>query len=183
MKNLSTIPAFPILILASCQSPDRTAIRTVAKGDSAEHDGSAAGATVRRFHDRINFLHRQCHRAHPPCRLHALDRSDLHSQHGEVPLGYGLKTTRLTNPAAEIHKLPPLDLILLSNFHGDHFDQVAERDLNKATPIVTTQSAAEELAERGFTNIHPLETGGRSRSKKARPVFGSPPCLVSTHHD
>ncbi|CUS37471.1 hypothetical protein [Candidatus Nitrospira nitrificans] len=49
MKNLSTIPAFPSLILASCQSPDRTAIRTVAKGDSAEHDGSASGATVRRF--------------------------------------------------------------------------------------------------------------------------------------
>lgn len=110
MKNLSTTPAFPSLILASCQSPDRTAIRTVAKGDSAEHDGSAAGATVRRFHDRINFLHRQCHRAHPLCRLHALDRSDLHSQHGEVPLGYGLKTTRLTNPAAEIHELPPWTL-------------------------------------------------------------------------
>lgn len=31
MKNLSTTPAFPSLILASCQSPDRTAIRTVAK--------------------------------------------------------------------------------------------------------------------------------------------------------
>lgn len=81
-------------------------------------------------------------------------------KHGEVPLGYGLKTTRLTNPAAEIHELPPLDLILLSHFHGDHFDQVAERDLNKTTPIVTTQSAAEALAERGFTNIHPLETWG-----------------------
>lgn len=60
----------------------------------------------------------------------------------------------------EIHDLPPLDLIVLSHFHGDHFDQVAERDLDKAIPIVTTQTAAEELAERGFKNIHPMETWG-----------------------
>lgn len=81
-------------------------------------------------------------------------------KHGEVPLGYGLKTTRLTNPAVDIHDLPPLDLIVLSHFHGDHFDQVAERDLDKSIPIVTTQAAAVELAERGFKDIRPLETWG-----------------------
>jgi hypothetical protein len=34
-------------------------------------------------------------------------------KHGEMPLGSGLKTTRLTNPAMDIHDLPPLDLIVL----------------------------------------------------------------------
>lgn len=57
----------------------------------------------------------------------------------------------------DIGDLPPLDLIILSHFHGDHFDQVAERDLDKTVPIVTTDQAAKELAQRGFTRTHPLE--------------------------
>jgi L-ascorbate metabolism protein UlaG (beta-lactamase superfamily) len=81
-------------------------------------------------------------------------------KHGEVPLGYGLKTTRLTDPAMDIRDLPPVDLIVLSHFHGDHFDEVAERELNKSIPIVTTRTAAEPLAERGFKHIRPLETWG-----------------------
>ncbi len=78
--------------------------------------------------------------------------------HEKVPVGYGLHTTRLTNPAVDIEDLPPLDLILLSHFHGDHFDQVAERELDKALPIVTTPEAVKELDKRGFDNTHPLET-------------------------
>ena len=78
--------------------------------------------------------------------------------HEQVPLGYGLQTTRLTNPAIEIHDLPPLDLIVLSHFHGDHFDQVAERELNKSLPIVTTPEAAKEVGQRGFGNTYPLGT-------------------------
>jgi L-ascorbate metabolism protein UlaG (beta-lactamase superfamily) len=64
----------------------------------------------------------------------------------------------LTNPAIEIHDLPPLDLVVLSHFHGDHFDQVAERELDKSLPIVTTPKATKELAQRGFNNAYPLET-------------------------
>jgi L-ascorbate metabolism protein UlaG (beta-lactamase superfamily) len=78
--------------------------------------------------------------------------------HEQVPLGYGLHTTRLTNPAIEIDALPPLDLIVLSHFHGDHFDQVAERELDKALPIVTTPEAARTLGERGFGRTYALET-------------------------
>lgn len=160
MKYLSTALATLSLILASCQSPDRTAIRTVAKETAPTTmvlppiqqpadftTGSIffiGNATVLIRYAGFTIL---------------TDPTFIH-KHGEVPLGYGLKTTRLTDPAVEIHELPALDLILLSHFHGDHFDQVAERDLNKATPIVTTQSAAEALAERGFTDIHPLETWG-----------------------
>lgn len=78
--------------------------------------------------------------------------------HEQTWLGYGLHTTRLTNPAIDIDQLPRLDLIVLSHFHGDHFDQVAEHNLDKALPIVTVPQAAKELRERGFTNLHALET-------------------------
>jgi L-ascorbate metabolism protein UlaG (beta-lactamase superfamily) len=36
----------------------------------------------------------------------------------------------------EIEDLPLLDFVLLSHLHGDHFDRVAERKLNKAIPII-----------------------------------------------
>jgi len=78
--------------------------------------------------------------------------------HEEVPLGYGMHTTRLTDPAVDIADLPPLDLVLLSHFHGDHFDQVAERDLDKALPIVTTPQACKDLADRGFHHTFGLRT-------------------------
>jgi L-ascorbate metabolism protein UlaG (beta-lactamase superfamily) len=47
--------------------------------------------------------------------------------------------------------------VLLSHFHGDHFDQIAERDLDRALPIVTTPQSAEALAERGFVDCRPLD--------------------------
>jgi L-ascorbate metabolism protein UlaG (beta-lactamase superfamily) len=77
--------------------------------------------------------------------------------HEKVNLGFGLYTTRLTNPAMNIEQLPPLDLVILSHFHGDHFDQVAVRELDKSLPIVTTPHASEELSLRGFTNPQQLD--------------------------
>lgn len=79
-------------------------------------------------------------------------------RHEKVTLGYGLDTTRLTNPAMEINQLPPLDLVLLSHFHGDHFDQVTIRELDKSLPIVTNSHAVDELSIRGFINTKKLET-------------------------
>jgi L-ascorbate metabolism protein UlaG (beta-lactamase superfamily) len=79
-------------------------------------------------------------------------------KHEQVSIGYGMHSTRLTDPAMEIGDLPPLDLIILSHFHGDHFDQVAERELDKSLPIVTTAEAVKELTQRGFSHTHPLET-------------------------
>ncbi|WP_228386304.1 MBL fold metallo-hydrolase [Ornithinicoccus halotolerans] len=79
-------------------------------------------------------------------------------RHEKVPLGYGLSTTRLTDPAMEVADLPPLDLVLLSHFHGDHFDQVAERELDNQLPVVTTPQSAAVLGKRGFTNSWPLRT-------------------------
>jgi L-ascorbate metabolism protein UlaG (beta-lactamase superfamily) len=79
-------------------------------------------------------------------------------RHEQVSIGYGLHATRLKDPAMEIGELPPLDLIVLSHFHGDHFDQVAEKDLDKALPIITTPEAKKELEERGFHGARSLET-------------------------
>jgi L-ascorbate metabolism protein UlaG (beta-lactamase superfamily) len=78
--------------------------------------------------------------------------------HEKVHLGYGLHSTRLTNLAIDIKELPPLDLIILSHFHGDHFDQVAVRKLDKSLPIVTTSHATEELSLRGFTKPEKIDT-------------------------
>jgi L-ascorbate metabolism protein UlaG (beta-lactamase superfamily) len=75
-----------------------------------------------------------------------------------VHLGYGLTSRRVTNPAVEIEDLPPLDFVLLSHLHGDHFDRVAERKLNKATPIVSTRHATRYLRRNGFTSAHALRT-------------------------
>ncbi len=76
-----------------------------------------------------------------PNFLHAGDHAHL---------GYGLRSQRLTNPAIEIEDLPPLDLVVLSHLHGDHFDRVAEEKLDKTLPIVTTPHAATWLEGKGF---------------------------------
>jgi L-ascorbate metabolism protein UlaG (beta-lactamase superfamily) len=85
------------------------------------------------------------------------DPNFLH-QGDHVHLGYGLISRRRTNPAVEIEDLPSLDFVLLSHIHGDHFDRVAERKLNRATPIVSTRHAVAYLKRKGFTATHALGT-------------------------
>jgi len=75
-----------------------------------------------------------------------------------VHLGYGLHSERLTDPAIDIEDLPPLDLVLLSHLHGDHFDRVAEEKLDKMIPIVTTPHAARYLEGKGFRPPTALKT-------------------------
>jgi L-ascorbate metabolism protein UlaG (beta-lactamase superfamily) len=75
-----------------------------------------------------------------------------------VHLGYGLTSERLTEPALDIDELPPLDLCVLSHYHGDHFDRIAEEKLPKDLPIVTTEHAATELTDKGFTAPVALDT-------------------------
>jgi L-ascorbate metabolism protein UlaG (beta-lactamase superfamily) len=53
------------------------------------------------------------------------DPNFLHAG-GHVHLGYGMTAEQLTNPAIDIENLPPIDFCILSHYHGDHFDQVAE---------------------------------------------------------
>ncbi len=75
-----------------------------------------------------------------------------------VHLGYGLTSVRKTDPAVEIEDLPSLDFVLLSHLHGDHFDRVVERKLNRATPIISTRHASRYLQKVGFTQTHSLES-------------------------
>ena len=77
-----------------------------------------------------------------------------------VRLGYGLRATRRTEPALGIDDLPPLDLVLLSHLHEDHFDRLVERRLRRDFPIVTTPHAAAALSGKGFSATHALTTWG-----------------------
>ena len=104
-------------------------------------------------------------------------------RHEKVDLGGGIQATRQTDPAMEIGDLPPIDLIVLSHFHGDHFDRVAIAELNKSIPIVTTPHAGKELRERGFlviTELDPWTTvtffkGGARLNITATPGRHGPP--------
>ncbi|WP_416237904.1 MBL fold metallo-hydrolase [Streptomyces sp. NEAU-W12] len=58
-------------------------------------------------------------------------------------LGYGLLTRRLKEPAATVDQLPAgLDAVVLSHLHGDHWDRMARRNLDRALPVLTTPHAA-----------------------------------------
>ena len=65
-------------------------------------------------------------------------------------LGKGLWSRRLTDPAMTVDELPPLDLVVLSHLHGDHFDRVARHGLPPGTRVVTTPQAAARLDRWGF---------------------------------
>jgi L-ascorbate metabolism protein UlaG (beta-lactamase superfamily) len=73
-------------------------------------------------------------------------------------LGYGLVSKRLHEPALAVDQLPPLDAVVLSHMHGDHWDRVAQGNLDKSLPIVTTPHAAKRLSRRGFGQSVALTT-------------------------
>jgi len=73
-------------------------------------------------------------------------------------LGMGLRSRRLTQPSRDETNLPPIDLVVLSHHHGDHFDRRAADGLDKALPIVTEPHAARKLRSQGFTRPIPLTT-------------------------
>lgn len=73
-------------------------------------------------------------------------------------LGGGLRSRRLKEPALTIGELPPLDFVVLSHHHGDHFDEVAARELHPDLPIITVPHAARKLRRQGFRNPIALQT-------------------------
>ncbi|MER7501701.1 MBL fold metallo-hydrolase [Nonomuraea pusilla] len=97
-------------------------------------------------------------------------------------LGYGLTSRRLADPALEIEDLPALDAVLLSHLHGDHWDRVTRRRLDRATPIITTRHAAGRLRRRGFERSvglavwqqHELRGPGGSVTVTALPARHAP---------
>ena len=87
-------------------------------------------------------------------------------------LGKGLWSRRLTEPAMQPADLPPLDAVVLSHLHGDHFDRVARAGLARRQPVVTTVPAARTLERWGFTTAG-LSTWEEYRL--ARPAVGDAP--------
>jgi L-ascorbate metabolism protein UlaG (beta-lactamase superfamily) len=74
-------------------------------------------------------------------------------------LGYGLVSRRLTEPALGVEELPPLDGVVLSHLHGDHWDRRARRGLDRSLRIVTTPHAARRLhVLHGFRQAAGLRT-------------------------
>jgi L-ascorbate metabolism protein UlaG (beta-lactamase superfamily) len=97
-------------------------------------------------------------------------------------LGKGLFATRLTEPALQPTQLPALDAIVLSHLHGDHWDRIATRHLDKGTPVITTQEAAAALSRRGFRETadlipwqtHELTSGAHTLRITAAPGVHGP---------
>jgi L-ascorbate metabolism protein UlaG (beta-lactamase superfamily) len=58
-----------------------------------------------------------------------------------VYLGHGIWARREVEPACQIADLPPIDLVVLSHYHGDHFDDVVGK-----------------LSSLGFEQGYPLDT-------------------------
>lgn len=85
------------------------------------------------------------------------DPNFLH-QGDHIHLHYAIRSKRLTNPAIDIEELPPLDFIVLSHMHDDHFDSVAATKLDKNLPIISTHQATKDLQQKGFTACHALST-------------------------
>ena len=73
-------------------------------------------------------------------------------------IGYGLSTKRVTEPAIDMDQLPPLDLVVLSHMHEDHFDRSVQRKLDKQLPIITNPSAANALRKKGFSRTYDVNT-------------------------
>src|SRR3954464_2478253 len=75
-------------------------------------------------------------------------------------LGMGLRSRRRTQPSRDETNLPPIDMVVLSHHHGDHFDRRAAEGLDKALPIVTEPHAAQKLRRQGFRAPIALSTWG-----------------------
>jgi L-ascorbate metabolism protein UlaG (beta-lactamase superfamily) len=74
-------------------------------------------------------------------------------------LGNGLTSKRLLDPAMRVDELPPLDAVVLSHLHGDHWDRVASRGLDKSLPVITTPHASRRLQGRsGFRRAVGIRT-------------------------
>ena len=55
-----------------------------------------------------------------------------------------IKIKKTGFPCFKYRDLPSINLIVLSHFHGDHFDQVAEGDPDKSMWVITTSHLAKD---------------------------------------
>jgi L-ascorbate metabolism protein UlaG (beta-lactamase superfamily) len=83
-------------------------------------------------------------------------------------LGHGIWARREVEPACQIADLPPVDIVILSHYHGDHFDDVAARELDRELPMISTGDAVDKLRELGFRRGYPLDTWQAHLVEKGR---------------
>jgi len=76
------------------------------------------------------------------------------------PMTLGIK--RLVEPASTTAELPPVDLIVLSHAHMDHFDLPSLRSLeNKRTQVVTAAQTSDLLRTKRYQKVQELGWGQR----------------------
>jgi L-ascorbate metabolism protein UlaG (beta-lactamase superfamily) len=85
-----------------------------------------------------------------------------------VHLGYGMWTRRVADPARTIAQLPPFDGVLLSHFHGDHWDRLATSELPKTTPVLTTPQPPRAPPRRKFSDVRGLPTWETQEMSRGR---------------
>ncbi|MFL6415735.1 MAG: MBL fold metallo-hydrolase [Bryobacteraceae bacterium] len=74
------------------------------------------------------------------------------------PVTLGIK--RLVEVAAAVTEIPPIDLILLSHAHMDHFDLPSLRELeSKNTEVLTAFRTADLLRPKGYKQVRELRWG------------------------
>jgi len=79
------------------------------------------------------------------------------------PVTLGIK--RLIEVAAPMSELPPIDLVLLSHAHMDHFDLPSLRELEgKETEVVTAVRTADLLRTRRYKQVRELRWGETART-------------------
>jgi L-ascorbate metabolism protein UlaG (beta-lactamase superfamily) len=81
--------------------------------------------------------------------------------------GFTIGPKRLTAPALAIDELPPIDLILLSHAHFDHFDLRTLRCFNKRTSVITARDTSDLLRRTRFRDITELNWQQRKTIKTA----------------
>lgn len=78
----------------------------------------------------------------------------------EVALDVGVRTKRLLDPVVDLAELPPIDVVLVSHLHEDHFDRRTRERLARDLPIVAPAGAERELRADGFREVRGVEPWG-----------------------
>ena len=81
--------------------------------------------------------------------------------------GFTIGPKRLTAAALQFHELPPIDLILLSHAHFDHFDLRTLRCFGKSTTVITARATSDLLRHTRFRDVTELDWGEAKTFKTA----------------
>lgn len=75
---------------------------------------------------------------------------------------------RYVPPALTIEELPPLDLILVSHAHMDHYDIPSLRKLPRGVPTILARDTTEFMEDLGYTRLQELAWGQTAEVKGVR---------------